>query len=144
MQHIKICTNSCRKWLSYPSMHMHSNTKALRGQHNSLVIFMENTGGRGKSFSWTLTDQEGDKNQSDLESCTGVLQLLSILFPCLRCWILPLTLSVMLTSNICKKWNCTGDTLCLGLQEQKQLVSTFHIQASKNLVLIFFSSALLL
>lgn len=28
---------------------------------------------RGKSFSWTLTDKEGDKNQSDLESCSWCL-----------------------------------------------------------------------
>lgn len=37
-----------------------------------------------------------------------------------------------------KKWNSTGDILCLGLQEQRQLVSTFYIQTSRNLVLIFF------
>lgn len=37
-----------------------------------------------------------------------------------------------------KKWNSTGDSLCLGLQEQNQLVSTFYIQASRNLVLILF------
>lgn len=144
MQHIKICTKSCRNWLNYPSMYMHANTKALTGQHNPLVIFMENSGGRGKSSSWTLTDKEGDKNQSDLESCSWCLAAPFHFFH-----FTPMSQMLNFTTDFesqayfkymhwGKKWNCTGDTLCLGLQEQRQLVSTFYIQASKNLVLIFF------
>lgn len=141
MQQIKSCTRSCRKWLNYLSMHMYSNTKALTGQHNPFVIFMENAGGRGKSFSWTLTYKEGDKNQWDLESCSW----------CLAAPIHFIPMSQVLNfitdfesqtyfkyMHWGKKWNSTGDILCLGLQEQRPLVSKFYIQASRNLVLIFF------
>lgn len=122
-------------------MHTHSNTKAFTGQHNPFVIFTENGGGRGKSFSWTLTYEEGDKNQWDLESCSWCLAA--------PFGFIPMSQVLNFTTDFesqayfkymhwGKKQNSTGDILYLGLQEQRPLVSTFYIQASRNLGLIFF------